>query len=552
VKVIHPEIRTIVRVVGQPSFVEAYERTSIFPKLTAYIDKWLVDIGDKVKKGEVLATLFVPELVEDFGTKRATVKLDENKVELSKKRVEVADADVKAALASLVEAKAILAKFQSEVDRWDMEVKRLKHEVTRGVVDPQILLESTNQWRSSAAARDAANATIAKAEAELLSRQAKLAEAKVDVTVAEADLAVARSEAKRLEAWVGYLVLPAPFDGVIFARNANTFDFVLPTTGDPSTDSRAPHLSPSGNAAPIYVVDRTDIVRVFVDVPESDANYVHGCDLRLMPSLKQVRELPSEGRDLIIVARGKNGLHFRIFDSTGRRVVNSAESELADKARQVAELKSLLAESWDDHRLSPLHKDKILAAISTIFGRDRVPVGTKATVLVKAYRDEPIPGSVTRTSWALNVKSRTLRAEIDLQNPGSQLLPGMYAYAKVIIERPGVRALPVSALTYSGEKTFCWMYADGRAVRKEIQTGVKNDEWVEVTNLHRPTSSSVERPWQPINGKEKVLLGDLSVLADGGAVEVEPVKAEAKVADATSYSGLRSGESRPETGAKVP
>ena len=75
-----------------------------------------------------------------------------------------------------------------------------------------------------------------------------------------------------------------------------------------------------------------------------------------------------------------------------------------------------------------------------------VHIGTKATVLAKAYRDEPIPGTVTRVSWALNMKSRTLRAEIDLKNPGSQLLPGMYAYVKVIIERPGVRALPESAL----------------------------------------------------------------------------------------------------------
>ena len=106
---------------------------------------------------------------------------------------------------------------------------------------------------------------------------------------------------------------------------------------------RAPYLSPGG-AAPIYVVDRTDVVRIFVDIPEQDANYVH--------------------------------------------------------------------------------------------------IGTKATVLAKAFRDEPIPGTVTRTSWALNIKSRTLRAEIDLPNPGSQLLPGMYAYAKVIIERPGVQALP--------------------------------------------------------------------------------------------------------------
>ena len=129
---------------------------------------------------------------------------------------------------------------------------------------------------------------------------------------------------------------------MIVSRNANTFDFVLPTTGDPSADPHSPHLSPSGAAAPVYVVDRTDIVRIFVNIPEQDANFVH--------------------------------------------------------------------------------------------------IGSKATVLVRAYRDQPIAGTVTRTSWALNIKSRTLRAEIDLPNTGSQLLPGMYAYAKVIIERPGVLA----------------------------------------------------------------------------------------------------------------
>ena len=66
VRLIHPSVRNIVRVVGQPSFIESYERTSIYPKLTGYIEKWIVDIGDKVKKGEVLATLFVPETGRGF------------------------------------------------------------------------------------------------------------------------------------------------------------------------------------------------------------------------------------------------------------------------------------------------------------------------------------------------------------------------------------------------------------------------------------------------------------------------------------------------------
>ena len=65
VRLIQPQVRNIVRVVGQPSFIQSYERSSVYPKMNAYIQKWIVDIGDKVKKGDVLATLFVPELVED-------------------------------------------------------------------------------------------------------------------------------------------------------------------------------------------------------------------------------------------------------------------------------------------------------------------------------------------------------------------------------------------------------------------------------------------------------------------------------------------------------
>jgi len=427
VKLIQPSVRNIVRTVGQPSFIEAYERTSIYPKLTGYIEKWIVDIGDKVKKGDVLATLFVPETVEDFGTKKATVELDKERVELVLKLVTVAEADVQSAAAGLAEAKAILEKYQAIVERWDSEVKRLTHEVAQTVVAPQVLLESTNQWRSSVASRNAANATIKKAEAELLSKQATLAKAKVDVSVARADLTVAKSEARRLAAWVGYLTLTAPFDGVIVARNANTFDFVLPSTGDPTAMSRSPYQAPGGTAAPIYVVDRTDVVRIFVDIPAEDANYVH--------------------------------------------------------------------------------------------------IGTKATVLAKDYRDEPIPGTVTRTSWALNVKSRTLRAEIDLPNPGSQLLPGMYAYAEVIVERPSVRALPLAALSYRGDQASYWGYDNGKAMRTEIETGISDGKWIEVTHRREPASATAQdgkRSWTSIDGSEQVILGDLSILTEGVSVLTGP------------------------------
>ena len=70
VRLIQPQVRNIVRVVGQPSFIESYERTSIYPKPTAYIQNWIVDIGDKVKKGDVLATLFAPSWSRSSGRRR--------------------------------------------------------------------------------------------------------------------------------------------------------------------------------------------------------------------------------------------------------------------------------------------------------------------------------------------------------------------------------------------------------------------------------------------------------------------------------------------------
>ena len=226
---------------------------------------------------------------------------------------------------------------------------------------------------------------------------------------------MAENEEKYAQAWVDYLTLTAPFPGVISARNANTFDFVLPTTGDPTAYYLSPDISPGGAAAPIYVVDRLDIVRIFVDIPEQDANFVN--------------------------------------------------------------------------------------------------IGTKATVLARAFRDTSCRPPSRATSWALNMKSRTLRAEIDLPNPDSQLLPGMYAYVKVIIERPNVQALPLDALDYSGDQTFCWLYESGKAVRTELETGVSDDEWIEVTNRRPPVdpeAPSDSVPWTPIDGTEQVILGDLS------------------------------------------
>ena len=274
VQVIHPQIRTIVRVIGQPSFIESYERTSIYPKLTAYIEKWNVDIGDKVKKGDTLATLFVPELVEDFGTKNATVELDKQRIELAQKLVTVADADVKAARArprggqgdpgQIPGRGRPLGLGGQTAQEGDREGRRRPPDPPG--VDQSAQVEHRRAGRGQGDHHEGRRRSCSPERPR--SPRPRSASPSLAPT-----LRSPTSEARRLKAWVGYLTLTAPYDGVIVARNANTGDFVLPATGDPTAMQRAPHLSPGG-AAPIYVVDRTDVVRIFVDVPEQDANYV--------------------------------------------------------------------------------------------------------------------------------------------------------------------------------------------------------------------------------------------------------------------------------------
>src|ERR1700757_1543694 len=64
VKVVRAEYRTVKRTVEQPGVINAYERTALYAKVSSFVQKWNVDIGDRVKKGATLVELMAPELVE--------------------------------------------------------------------------------------------------------------------------------------------------------------------------------------------------------------------------------------------------------------------------------------------------------------------------------------------------------------------------------------------------------------------------------------------------------------------------------------------------------
>ena len=62
-----------------------------------------------------------------------------------------------------------------------------------------------------------------------------------------------------------------------------------------------------------------------------------GFDLRLMSSVNDVNVIPTEGKNLIIVAAVNNVLHFRIFDGDGKEVVDTDENRLKEEKPQIGQ-----------------------------------------------------------------------------------------------------------------------------------------------------------------------------------------------------------------------
>jgi RND family efflux transporter MFP subunit len=71
VEVITPKPLANDKPLALPGTVRALEETQIFPRVTGYVRTWNVDLGDKVKAGQVLAEIDAPDLVSQLSQARA-------------------------------------------------------------------------------------------------------------------------------------------------------------------------------------------------------------------------------------------------------------------------------------------------------------------------------------------------------------------------------------------------------------------------------------------------------------------------------------------------
>jgi RND family efflux transporter MFP subunit len=200
-----PNVRTMTvvedkapRTIELPGSMAAFDYATLFARATGYISVRNVDIGSKVRKGDVLALIAAPDLDQQFDQAKA----------------------------QLVQLRAAVEQAQADAELGRVTSARTSQLVVKGV--------------SSAQQGDQDRLTFA-------SRTAALA-------VARANVVVQQAAVNRLAQLTGFEQITAPFDGVITSRLIDVGSLV---TAD------------ANSGTPLFSIDRTDVLRVRVYVPQT-------------------------------------------------------------------------------------------------------------------------------------------------------------------------------------------------------------------------------------------------------------------------------------------
>lgn len=264
--VVQPQRHQLVRTVDLPGRVEAFESAPLCAKVTGFVQKVLVDIGDPIqgpkdnKPGSILCELLVPELNEELAEKTAAIAQTKAEIQQADAGVKVAESAVASAVAHIMETQALAAREEARYSRWLSEYQRVAQLAENGAVTRKVADETKLEVESADAGRKEVSAKIAAVKAMHQEASAKLEKARADATAIRARLDVAEAEKRRVETMLDYSILRAPFDGVVVERNIHTGHLVQAGGGN--------------GQKPLLSVMRIDPVRIFIDVPEDDAVHV--------------------------------------------------------------------------------------------------------------------------------------------------------------------------------------------------------------------------------------------------------------------------------------
>lgn len=194
-----------------------YQEVELHAKVAGYVKEMRVDVGDRVRAGDVIATLEVPEFTSD---------LRETSAETARSRSEV------------VRARAELQRAQSGLNAARLVYSRLA---------------SVSESRPELIARQ----EVDDARAKLRAAEAQVEAARAAVAVAENQVELNKAGHARAQTMAAYTVIQAPFSGVITKRYADEGSMIQAGT--------ASHTQ----AMALVRLSQLDHLRLVLPVPES-------------------------------------------------------------------------------------------------------------------------------------------------------------------------------------------------------------------------------------------------------------------------------------------
>jgi RND family efflux transporter MFP subunit len=104
----------------------------------------------------------------------------------------------------------------------------------------------------------------------------------------------------------------------------------------------------------------------------------------------------------------------------------------------------------------------------------------RASITVGGDASQHYDGKVARTSRAINRQSRTLRAEIDLPNSDSRLVPGLYVEVSFALNNPIGVQVPAAALLFRPKPQVAIIDEKNVVEFRDVKIGVDDGDVVQI------------------------------------------------------------------------
>lgn len=263
--------------VEQPGSVQAFKSVNLRAKVSGFLEEQNVDIGSRVKQGQVLAVIDVPELEKQLKHNEASLNRAKANVAQMEARLKSAEADRDAAQAAVEQANSSYQSAEAWVRYRKLVLNRREELFKSASIEEKLVDEAREKYEASLETDRAAKAAIVTSKANVTATIAKIDQAKADIIGARAEVAVHEADLEKTKVLLNYATIRAPFDGVVTQRNFFEGAFI-----------RA--ANEAAGQEPLLVVQRTNLFRVVVRVPDSYVPYLQLGD----PAIVRLDSLPGK------------------------------------------------------------------------------------------------------------------------------------------------------------------------------------------------------------------------------------------------------------------